>query len=255
MKSLTLYLLFFIFTSQLGASYLRTIKIASFKSEASAIKAVKEFKTNSIYDEILSLREGCIYDVVIAPTGKYFVLRLEPLSNRDNVKQIEKIIRKKYSDAYVSKISQEQLVKKEIILESEFEVTPELVIEEEIEEKVTAQTLEPIKVIKPVEVVKIVKVEVPVEVIKEIIIVQKEKNLWIWQVLFIAAFFSLLIALIILLSYKKENAKLRKLAIEMKEMARIDDFEDFDDVDFSDIEDFDFGEYDDIDLEFSKKIK
>jgi signal transduction histidine kinase/CheY-like chemotaxis protein len=103
MKLLIISMLF-IFTVA-DASYVRSIRLQSFSTKNDALKAKKIFSKYATSDKTLSnLQENFNFDYKIIKVGKYYMLSIEPVTNKDAVQDILQIVHKKFPDAYPRKI-------------------------------------------------------------------------------------------------------------------------------------------------------
>ena len=103
MKLLIISMLF-IFTVA-DASYVRSIRLQSFSTKNDAIKIKKIFSQYATSNKTLSnLQKKFNFDYKIIKVGKYYMLSIEPVTNKDAVQDILQIVHKKFPDAYPRKI-------------------------------------------------------------------------------------------------------------------------------------------------------
>jgi len=107
------YVLSFIFMiALLEANSYKSIRIATYPTTQSAQKGL-EIAQNHFADEAKfhQLQAEDIFELKYRPSGKYFVLVVEPIESKANAKEALKIVRKYYKDAYITTIKASQVKK------------------------------------------------------------------------------------------------------------------------------------------------
>jgi signal transduction histidine kinase/CheY-like chemotaxis protein len=100
-----LFTLFFVYTSLNAAQYIRSIRVASYSNENVAKEAminVEKFLYN--HENFLKLQQENKFELKIIPSGKYYLLVVEPFTNRQIMQTILDIVRKRYKRAYPKKL-------------------------------------------------------------------------------------------------------------------------------------------------------
>ncbi len=240
MRYISFVILLIFFTTTIEASYLRSIRLKSFKTDNEAQKSLIELERFiQTHDNILDLQVELDFEFKVIKLGKFYMLCVEPLTQKDVVQELLDTLRTKYADAYPKKIKSIAIVKKskkvmpEIIAIEEvkkIESEVKLAIDEEPSiKKEKEQKKEIIDDIvidnKSVEIEELYEDNLNDQVITEKHI--SSSNDYIWEILFAITFFVLLIAIRQLYRYKKENElyldkemisseKFKKLHMEMK---------------------------------------
>ena len=97
-----------------GASPFKKIVVASYPTQemanASLQKLLTSFKDN---DKILQLQENENFYFIARPSGKFFIVIIEPFSNDKALKEVAEQIRKLYPKAFINSVSLEYLAPKE----------------------------------------------------------------------------------------------------------------------------------------------
>ena len=104
MRFLTLFTLLAIFTIT-QASYIRSIRLQSFSDKQEALKAKDKFiKYANTNNTLSSLQKKLNFDYEIVKVGKYYMLTIEPVTDKKAVQEILATIHKKFPDAYPRKL-------------------------------------------------------------------------------------------------------------------------------------------------------
>ena len=226
MKYFVSLLLTTLFTLSLEASYLRTINIASFTTEHDAKIYAYKLKIKYRKDKIFSdLQYEWDFKFKVLESGKYYVVKLEPFTQPDVLQEILDILRVENKSVIVKKLVATKLEKRK---------EPK-----SIELQKNSPTIE-----------------------KETVTKQKhgiELNDFIWQILFGISFLSFLIALRVIVVYKREmnfNKKIALSAILPENKESLDFFTEenlaFEDEEFTSEE---FDEYDESNEGFENEIE
>jgi len=98
-------LLFFLFTATIEASYCRSIRVQSFSTQDRAENSLKIFKEFANSNDIISkLQKKLYFQYKITKVGKYYMLTVEPITDKKSVQKLLDTIRTKYPKAYPKKI-------------------------------------------------------------------------------------------------------------------------------------------------------
>jgi signal transduction histidine kinase len=97
--------MFFVYTSLDSADYIRSIRVASFSNEASAKEAVSDLK-KFLYKkkDFLKLYQENHFEIKITLSGKYYLLVIEPFTDRPTMQSVLDIVRERYKGAYPKKL-------------------------------------------------------------------------------------------------------------------------------------------------------
>jgi len=187
-----------------NASYLRTIRIASFDKNINAENFLKDAKESiKKYDNILELQKVWDFKFKVRKSGKYYVVLAEPFRDRKVLQEVLDTLRLRFNGLYVTKLD------------------PSLLEEEKEMEKISIQS-ETIPIIEPVEIKQVEIAPVEIEEKESKIIIKEEvqktqpeieklkpkkTNYTIWQLLFVITFLLLIIIFIFLLKIRRENEK------------------------------------------------
>jgi len=201
MRYLPLLFILLLSSSLLNAEYIRAIKIASFHKGCTAKDAIKTLKYLDLEDVRAEYR--------VEKYGKYYVLKLEPFTDKITLQKALDKIRRLYKDAYASKIKREIIVRVKEPVEIKIVEVEKIVIKTEIKE-----------VIK--EVIKVV--EVPVEV-------KVKEDSKLFQILFFIMFVLFIAAAVVVLKLRKKQEDL-----EEKNRVLAENSLDFDNLDFDESE-------------------
>jgi len=102
---LLFFTIFFLYTSLDAATYIRSVRIASFPNENSAKKAMLGMeKFLYHHEDFLKLKEENQFELKIVPSGHYYLLVLEPFTDRKVMQKILDIVRERHSKAYPKKL-------------------------------------------------------------------------------------------------------------------------------------------------------
>jgi len=105
MKNFILLFFIFLFTTTIEASYCRSIRVQSFSTQDRAENSLKIFKefANS-HDTVTKLQKKLYFQYKITKVGKYYMIIIEPVTDKKSVQKLLDIIRTKYPKAYPKKI-------------------------------------------------------------------------------------------------------------------------------------------------------
>jgi len=222
MRLLALLLFVIIFTLSLEASYLRTLNIASFTKEHDAkIFAYKlkiKYRKNKQYSD---LQYEWDFKFKVLKSGQYHVVKLEPFTQPEVLQEILDILRVDNRGIIVKKLEQSKLEKQ--------------------------NKVEPLEVKKKLLKTQHKKLLTPKEELLE--------SSLLWQILFAITFISFLIALRVIVLYKREIYFNKQIAIStiLPETKEPLEFLIEEDLDFDDI-DLDFDDEDLLNtIEYSKE--
>ncbi len=183
MRYISFVILLIFFTTTIEASYLRSIRLKSFKTDNEAQKSLIELERFiQTHDNILDLQVELDFEFKVIKLGKFYMLCVEPLTQKDVVQELLDTLRTKYADAYPKKIKSISIVKKSK------KVIPDAIVIEEAK--------------------KIENEEFNKKYLKNQVITKGQissSNDYIWVILFIITIFVLLIAIIQLYRYRKED--------------------------------------------------
>jgi len=100
------YILFFLLTlTLLQAEYLRTIRIGTFPSEASAQKALQKLQKYAKENKtIANLQKEWDFEFRERKSGKYFITLAEPFRDRTVLQEVLDNLRLEYPDIYVTRL-------------------------------------------------------------------------------------------------------------------------------------------------------
>lgn len=106
LKFILYILLFFLFSSTLNASYLRSIRIGTFTTQESAQRSLTQLtEFVSKHKDLKELQKSSPFKLKYRNSGKYFVTIVEPFTNRATLQEVLDILRLKYPKAYVTSLS------------------------------------------------------------------------------------------------------------------------------------------------------
>ncbi|MFT5661027.1 MAG: signal transduction histidine kinase/DNA-binding response OmpR family regulator [Sulfurimonas sp.] len=219
MKFLLVWIL--LFSSMIQAEYLRTIRIASFNTQAESEQALEELVSFiSSHDNVLDLEEEWGFEFKARRSGRYYITIAEPFTQRKILQEVIDTLRTHYSDVYVTSMKKKDIatpiseVKKKPILEQ-----PPLVEEESVREPITEvveltinqdefKNDEMIAEVEVIDGTKVLVLEVPKVITKEFV----EKDLFIenlgnyvWKGISLVLFMLVLFLLRSMLKHKKDN--------------------------------------------------
>lgn len=206
MRFISVVLVVLFFSNLLNASYLRTVRVASFLNEQDAQSALSELnKYISSDKELVELQKKWDFELKERQSGKYYITLIEPFTKRDVLQKVLDKLRLEYKDVYVTKLKQEKKYIQKLP-----SVAPNVEIQEN---KVFKELKEipPVKVLEPEPspiVVKKIEKKIEKRRVKEPLPLKKENSFNIWQILFFISFAALLILLWFFVKNKKENETL-----------------------------------------------
>ncbi len=108
MKKFTAFLFIFLFFFQAleAEGYLRKIVVASYLSQSDADAALKLLNEYvSANDHIATLQQHYGFEFVARPSGDFFILSVEPFTDRNVLQDVLDVVREKHKDAFVNRIS------------------------------------------------------------------------------------------------------------------------------------------------------
>jgi len=106
MKTLQIFLLLFLLTFSLDASYLRTIRVGSFMNENDAkiaLAGLEEFVARQ--ENILRLQKEQGFTCRYRKSGEHYITLIEPLKQREILQEVLDGLRREYPSAYVTKLT------------------------------------------------------------------------------------------------------------------------------------------------------
>ncbi len=235
MRHLAVFLLFILFASIMEASYLRSLRVASFPTQNSADSSrttLNKFLSNS--DAISELQQTNDFETKIIKAGTYYLLVVEPIRDPKTTQKMLDLLRVKYKDVYPKKIKETpkpvQKKQKVVLKETkqEFVESVEVKDEKELQDKAELQLIENEKLEKEQkeqeqrkkdkkEKQKAQKEQIEKETVKHRVVEKKipkvsiqksvatEDNLYYYQILLGLVTFILLVLTLLLISLRRKN--------------------------------------------------
>jgi len=106
-------LVYVLFTSVVNASYLRSVRIGSYTSEASAKQALVELNDFvQQQPDLVELQENYKFHFKQRASGKYYITLVEPLKQKSIAHEVLSIIKRKYPDAYIGSVTPPEMIQK-----------------------------------------------------------------------------------------------------------------------------------------------
>jgi len=108
MKKFTafLFIFLFLFHSLEAEGYFRKIVVASYLSQSdadAALKLLTEYVAAN--DHITTLQRHHGFEFIARPSGDFFILSVEPFTDRNVLQDVLDVVREKHKDAFVNRIS------------------------------------------------------------------------------------------------------------------------------------------------------